>query len=439
MHYNLLRGAEDYNVYYKDFKNFKEGEICFRVFSAKTSTLEPVELESKWSQSNEKCFNGVIHNFRLSLDDSINYSSIPELLPYNQTINVSGRTDTNIFAEGAVITPSGNVDKFIMSTSSALASYFGNDIIQAGSTFSFSYRPLDTGTYILEINDQGGSAILNIPIYIGDIIPIIPDFFDLQDPLEKVVDFNLNLFREELLNYINVERIAHGLGTVRIQNDLNNLSQNYADYMNSENFFSHIGPDGSTPDSRRVDAEIRTEVGENLAHASSVYFAHQALMRSAIHRENVLESQWDTIGLGITLSSDGKLIIVEEFSHDPWTSIDLINFENQIRDWLNDYRSSEMIANSGLTDLARAWSQDMVDQNFFSFVSPSGINLIETVQNSGVTTEGKAFILKEGSLNSIFEKLLEDSDITLAKWSKIGIGLKQDEWSNLYVTVIYTE
>ncbi|MFC1600355.1 S-layer homology domain-containing protein [Patescibacteria group bacterium] len=439
VHYNILRNAEDYNVYYKGFKNFKEGEICFRVFGARTSSLEPVVLENHWSQSNEKCFDAVTHNFKLSLDDSISYTSIPELISANKTISVSGRTDTNIFAEGAVITPSGSVDKFIMSSTDELGSYFGNDIIEAGSKFSFSYKPTSTGTYILEINDQGGSAVLNIPVYVGDIIPIIPDFFDLQDPLEKVDDFNLTSFREELLNYINVERIAHGLGTVEMKNDLNNLSQNYSDYMDEENFFSHIGLDGSTPDTRRIDAGVQTEVGENLAHAPSVYFAHKALMRSAIHRENVLDPQWTTVGLGITLGSDDKLVIVEEFSHNPWSSIDLINFENQLKDWVNNYRTSNIVSDSKLTDLARSWSQDMIDQNFFSFTSPSGINLIETVQNSGVTSEGKAFILKEGSLNSIFDKLMEDSDITLSKWRDVGIGLKQDEWSNLYVTVIYTE
>jgi len=439
VHYNILRNAKDYNLHFKDFKNFKEGEVCFRVFGAETSSLEPVVLSSKWSQSNENCFNAVTHNFRLSLDDSINYSSIPEILPSNKTISVSGSTETNIFAEGAVITPSGLVDKFVITTSDELGSYFGNEMINAGSTFNFSYKPTTNGTYILEINDQGGSAVLNIPVYIGDIIPLIPDFFDLQDPLETVDDFNLTLFRKELLNYINVERATHGLGSIVMKNNLNNLSQDYSDTMSSEKFFSHIGLDGSTPDTRRIDAGIETEVGENLAHASSVYFAHQALMRSAIHRENVLDPNWDTVGLGITLDDEGKLTIVEEFSHDPWTSIDLINFENQIKDWVNDYRSSDIKTDSKLTELARNWSQDMIDQNFFSFVSPSGINLIETVQDNGVTSEGKAFILKEGTLRSIFDKLADDSDVTLTKWRDIGIGVVQDQWSSLYVTVIYTE
>lgn len=439
VHYNILRNAENYKLHYKDFKNFKEGEVCFKVFGAKATSLEPVVLESKWSQSNEKCFDAVTHNFRLSLDDSINYSSIPEVLPSNKAISVSGSTSINIFADGAVITPSGIVDEFIINTTAELASYFGNDIIQAGSTFNFSYKPASTGTYILEVNDQGGSAVLNIPVYIGDIIPLIPDFFDLQDPLETVDNFNLINSRDELLNYINVERAAHGLNSVEMKNDLNGFSQDYADEMSSGNFFSHIGPDGSTPDTRRIDAGVTTEVGENLAHAPSVYFAHQALMRSAIHRQNVLNPQWDTVGIGITLGSDDKLTIVEEFSHDPYNSIDLISFENQILDWLNQERTSNIKLDSQLVDIARNWSQDMIDQNYFSFESPAGINLIETVQNSGVNSEGKAFILKEGSLESIFDKLLQDSDVTLSKWRDIGIGFKQDEWSSLYVTVIYTE
>jgi hypothetical protein len=37
----------------------------------------------------------------------------------------------------------------------------------------------DVGVYILEVNNAGGEAILNIPIYVGDIYPLLPDFVDL--------------------------------------------------------------------------------------------------------------------------------------------------------------------------------------------------------------------------------------------------------------------
>ena len=122
-----------------------------------------------------------------------------------------------------------------------------------------------------------------------------------------------------------------------------------------------------------------------------------------------------------------------------WNEGDLINFENQMLDKINNVRSTSLTLNSFLVDIARDWSQDMINQNFFSFTSPSGINLIEVVQSRGITNEGRAYILKEGTLDSLFNKLLNDSDIELTQWRKTGIGIKMDNWSNLYVTVLYTE
>lgn len=37
----------------------------------------------------------------------------------------------------------------------------------------------ERGVYILEVNDAGGEAIVNIPLYNGDIYPLVPDFLDL--------------------------------------------------------------------------------------------------------------------------------------------------------------------------------------------------------------------------------------------------------------------
>ncbi len=439
VHSYLIRDKDSLNIFYKDFKNFEEGSVNWKIFGAKASSLAPIELESEWTQSNTDSFDAVTHNFRLSLDDSIKYSNIPEILSSNEPIFVSGTTQENIFNKGAVIKPDGLTDSFEIKTDNNLLSYYGNEVISAGSSFNFTYSPRTEGVYILEINNQGGSAVLNIPIYIGDIIPLIPDFFDLQDPYEETYKLDLDSKRRELLNYINVERAVHGLSGVSLKSDLNTLAQNYALNMVERMFFSHIDADGGNPDTRRKDLNIKTNVGENLAHAPSVYFAHQALMRSAIHRENILNPNWESLGLGIELDGLGDMMVVQEFSHNLWDADDLQNFENQLLDKINNERINNLTVNSALVDIARDWSNKMIEDNFFSFISPSGINLIDEVQNSGVTNQGKAYILKEGTLNSLFNKLILDSDILLENWKKIGIGIAQNEWSSLYITVLYTE
>lgn len=37
-----------------------------------------------------------------------------------------------------------------------------------------------SGVYIIEVNGANGDAILNVPVYVGDIYPLIPDFMDLN-------------------------------------------------------------------------------------------------------------------------------------------------------------------------------------------------------------------------------------------------------------------
>ena len=32
------------------------------------------------------------------------------------------------------------------------------------------------GEYILEVNDAFGEALVNVPLYVGDFYPLLPDF-----------------------------------------------------------------------------------------------------------------------------------------------------------------------------------------------------------------------------------------------------------------------
>ncbi len=439
VHSYFIREKKALQAFFEDFTFFEEGEVGIRIYGAQANTIYPVSLKSDWHQSSDRTFQATKHHFKLSYNDSITYSTLPETLPSVQKLYVSGTVYEPIKARGAVITPSGNIDTFPITTDGEILSYYGNDIIQSESTFSFVYQPTQEGTYILEINDIGGSALVNVPIYIGTDIPLIPDFFDLQDPLETTQTLNLEDAREELLQYINSERQNHGLQTVRLLPQLNKLAQNHTDDMVENEFFAHVNLQGETPDDRRIDLSIYTDIGENLAHAPTVYFAHEALMRSAIHRKNILTSYWDTVGLGITKDENGYLVIAEEFSHDPWTQEDLQEFEYYLLDNINETRTSPLQMNLKLDEIANDWSKQMVTQDFFSFISPTGENLIDVVQNSGVSDEGRAYILKEGSIESLFKQLMEESSVTKDRWSLIGLGLTQDVWSTLHLTVIFTQ
>jgi uncharacterized protein YkwD len=84
--------------------------------------------------------------------------------------------------------------------------------------------------------------------------------------------------------------------------------------MRDEHQLSHEGRDGSPPD-RVAGAGIAARVvGENVAHAADAAHAHRALWQSPSHRSNLLEQQFDTLGVGVAVDADQTLWVCELFA-----------------------------------------------------------------------------------------------------------------------------
>ena len=79
--------------------------------------------------------------------------------------------------------------------------------------------------YIIEINNKEGIATLNHPIYVGNAIPVIPDFFDLNQRTIFTGPVDLGELREDLLDLINETREDLGFQTIELSEELNTLAQ----------------------------------------------------------------------------------------------------------------------------------------------------------------------------------------------------------------------
>ena len=117
-----------------------------------------------------------------------------------------------------------------------------------------------TGVYILEVNDAAGEALINIPLYVGDIYPLLPDFMDLAPASPDVVALNepsdIDSRRSIISALINSVRSQYGVHSVYIDNNLNNLAQNYSSKLIQQQIFSHVDRDGNTPSMRAKAAGI---------------------------------------------------------------------------------------------------------------------------------------------------------------------------------------
>ena len=121
----------------------------------------------------------------------------------------------------------------------------------------------------------------------------------------------------KLLDLMNEERERQGLAPLAWCERCAEVARMHSKDMYREGYFSHVDVDGLDPFDRMRRAEISYEAaGENLAIAPSVAEAHEGLLASPDHRENMLRPTFDEVGIGIYRGPYG-LMCTEVFRTSP--------------------------------------------------------------------------------------------------------------------------
>lgn len=426
-------------VNYADFDGFNEANVDYFLESARIGSQIPLKISSNFTITEIKTFKARNHDFDDIFEDKIS-ADIPDTLSTPAKITFPAKVHTDTKENALVITPAGPIEdiKLTVTTGSTIDS-FSSKVIKKDSNIDFSYTPETAGTYILEINDSNGEPIVNHPIYIGPGIPLIPDYFDLNErDFFEEKDFNLTNLRTELLDLINDSRAKNGVSSITLDDELNTLAQKHADDMAKNNYFSHVNLQNQTPDDRRLALNIKTSVGENIAKDTSIKAAHFGLLRSAGHRRTMLEKSFKRIGLGITFDK-GHLIIVEEFSGNLPTAQDLQNYRIELFNKINDERSEDgkvILNNRTDLDLASKYlNTKVVDekQTLTNTVFSQALQQNNIVGNSEAL--GRTFNVWSEILSSL---LIEDTLLN-DLWRSIGIDIKLDETGNIHTIIIIND
>ena len=104
---------------------------------------------------------------------------------------------------------------------------------------------------------------------------------------------------KKMLELVNVERADRGLEPLGWCADCASVARAHSKDMYRHGYFSHVDTDGTDPFDRMVTAGITYgAAGENLSIAPTVTLAHEGLMESADHRENILRELFDEVGVG---------------------------------------------------------------------------------------------------------------------------------------------
>ena len=142
--------------------------------------------------------------------------------------------------------------------------------------------------------------------------------------------------------YINERRTDHGLGTLSFDTDLREIARYHSKDMAENDYFSHTSPDGESRADRYkkfgydcrayitdtryytggeniaytyYDTDVRTDNG-TVHHSNGDELAAGIVrqwMNSQGHRENILTEAWNNEGIGVYITSEGKVYATQNF------------------------------------------------------------------------------------------------------------------------------
>jgi len=174
----------------------------------------------------------------------------------------------------------------------------GFDVFKSGDTYTYVFYDLhqnDKVTAIQLINDSLEKK--KNGIYAGG-------------------DANLrNGFELQLFDLTNAARVRHGLSILKWESNVAGTARKHSADMAKNDYFSHENKQGKSPFDRMKDDGVSFRgAGENLAYGqSSSIFAHEGLMNSEGHRENILLDTYSHLGTGVSFNEKLQPYYTENF------------------------------------------------------------------------------------------------------------------------------
>lgn len=122
-------------------------------------------------------------------------------------------------------------------------------------------------------------------------------------------------FEYQLFDLTNAARVVHGLPVLTWDEAVRKTARDHSTDMADNNYFSHTNLEGKSPFDRMTEDNIDYRMaGENLAAGqSSSIFAHEGLMNSLGHRENILKSDFESLAVGVAFNDESQPYYTENF------------------------------------------------------------------------------------------------------------------------------
>ncbi|WP_231893429.1 CAP domain-containing protein [Rossellomorea aquimaris] len=122
-------------------------------------------------------------------------------------------------------------------------------------------------------------------------------------------------FEFQLFDLTNATRVQHGLNVLSWNEHVRDTARKHSLDMAEQNYFSHTNLEGQSPFNRMEEDQVAFRTaGENLAYGQiSSIFAHEGLMNSKGHRENILQQTYEHLGIGVAFNEKSQPYFTENF------------------------------------------------------------------------------------------------------------------------------
>ncbi|UXH44950.1 CAP domain-containing protein [Rossellomorea vietnamensis] len=122
-------------------------------------------------------------------------------------------------------------------------------------------------------------------------------------------------FEYQLFDLTNATRVEKGLNVLSWDSLVRDTARKHSLDMAEQDYFSHTNLEGQSPFDRMEEDQVAFRTaGENLAYGQlSSIFAHEGLMNSKGHRENILQPHYEHLGIGVAFNEKSQPYYTENF------------------------------------------------------------------------------------------------------------------------------
>ena len=115
-------------------------------------------------------------------------------------------------------------------------------------------------------------------------------------------------FEYQMFDITNAARVNHQLPILTWDDHVKETAREHSLDMAENDYFDHKNLEGQTPFDRMKEDEVAFNLaGENLAYGQlSSIFAHEGLMNSLGHRENILRHDYEYLGVGVAFNDKSQ-------------------------------------------------------------------------------------------------------------------------------------